>query len=105
MRTLLKHDDDFRGYMKQNPTKNKTAINFSIAPVGGASRRKTRRLMFNYPAMNEIKQNVTRIHKSQKKAICQTYESLRETKDNIFSEENIGKNKTIMRTLKKTIKK
>jgi len=58
----------------------------------------------DYPAVEDIKQNLRKIRKSQTYAIKETYAALKASKNNIFSEENVARqrtNKTIIKALSK----
>jgi hypothetical protein len=52
--------------------------------------RRVQKLMFdNYPQVDDIKQELRKIRKSQTYAIRETYDALKASKNNIFSEDNV----------------
>jgi ribosomal protein S8E len=87
-RKFLKHDAEFRDYITQNPTKAKPFIDFSGQMI--IKGRRTKKLMFDdYPEVDDIKEQLRKIRKSQTYAIRETYDALKASKNNIFSEDNV----------------
>ena len=60
-RKFIKHDNEFRDYLIQNPTANKAPVDFTNFSCTNHGNHK---LMFDYPGLEHIRTNVHRIRKS-----------------------------------------